>query len=285
LFDREFLAEILSTFILILIGDGSVAQYMLLNKAASAGTSGSEPFLSINLGYGCAVTLGVYIAGGVSGAHMNPAVTVAMAAFNKLSWVKVPKYVLGQMIGAFLGAMTVFLVYYSRISPAALSPNTTDDEYKAALAQYAGVYGTFPHPDTNTWTQFLDQVVGTAVLLMVICSVGDEKNTPPPKGVAPLIVGLTVFGVGVSLGTNCGYPINPARDLAPRVLSLIAGYGTHTFTASNYYFWIPIVGPIVGGLIGVLLYQAMIAWRHPSDNLYSAGQESELKQKSDEPFN
>lgn len=268
LIDREFLAEILSTFILILIGDGSVAQWMLLNKGG-----GNEPFLLVNCGYGCAVTFGVYIAGGVSGAHMNPAVSVALAAFGKMSWVKVPKYVLGQMIGAFLGALMVFLTYYSRISPAALS-DPDSDKTTAAVQQFAGVYGTYPNPDTNTWTQFLDQVVGTAVLLMVICAVGDERNTPPPKGVAPLVVGLTVFGIGTSLGTNCGYAINPARDLAPRLLSLIAGYGTHTFTASDYYFWVPIVGPLVGGLLGVLLYQTMVGMRHPPEPLY----ETELKQ-------
>ncbi|XP_063685405.1 probable glycerol uptake facilitator protein isoform X1 [Bolinopsis microptera] len=241
-FDKEFAAEFLSTLILVLLGDGSVAQYKMLNKSAV------EPFLSINIGYACAVTFGCYIAAGVSGAHMNPAVTIALAVVKKFKWNKVPKYITAQMLGGFFGALLVFITYVDRLLK---SGDVVEEE------SFRGIFATYPHPDTTTGGQLLDQVVGTFLLMLIVCSLGDNNNSAPPKGVTPILVGGAVLSIGLSFGTSCGYAINPARDFAPRLATALLGYD-HVFSADNYYFWIPIIGPIIGAILGAVTYLVFI---------------------------
>jgi len=248
---REFIAEFLGTFILILLGDGAVAQ-MVLTK----GSTVSSSYISVNFGYAMAVAFGVYVSGGVSGGHINPAVTLTMAILGRLKGIKVPVYMAGQYLGAFMGAAVVFGVYHDLISK--VDPNLTLTE---------GIFATYPFAMANpikTGYLLFDQIVGTAILLFLVMSLLDEKNSAPHKGLTPLLVGLIVLAIGLSFGIQTGYAINPARDFGPRIFTAMAGY-EGVFSAGHYYFWIPIVGPHLGALIGASLYYFLIEHHMPGE--------------------
>ncbi|KAL1921607.1 uncharacterized protein VTP21DRAFT_11323 [Calcarisporiella thermophila] len=242
---REYLAEFLGTLVLIIFGDGVVAQVVL-----SKGAKGD--WLSINWGWGLGVLAGVYIAGGISGAHLNPAVTITMATYRGFPWKKVPGYCFAQLLGAFTGAALVFANYRSAL-------NAFDGGVRTTLGDTAtaGVFATFPAPFMTPVGSFFSEVIGTAVLLMVILATGDKFNNPAGN-VGPIVICLTVLGLGASWGWETGYAINPARDLGPRLFTLVAGWGTQPFTAFDHYFWVPMFGTTIGGLLGGLLYDIMI---------------------------
>ena len=246
---REALAEFLGTFVLILFGVGVVAQVVLSQQAAGS-------YLSINLAWGLAVTMGCYVAGGVSGAHMNPAVTIALAIHRKFAWGKVPAYVIAQLAGAFAAAAVVYFTYADAIT-----------HFDGGVRQVAGpqgtggIFATYPQPFLSISGGFLDQVVGTALLMAVILAVTDARNAPPAAGMAPLIIGLLVVVIGMSFGFNAGYAINPARDFGPRLFTALGGWGLEVFRASNGWWWVPIVAPIVGAVLGGAAYDAFIGNR------------------------
>ncbi len=200
---REMLAEFLGTFILIVLGTAVVAQVVL-----SGQTSGE--YLSINLGWGLAVVMGVYVAGGVSGAHLNPAVTVTLAMWRGFSWRKVLPYSIAQLAGAFTGALVTFVTYREAF-----------DHFDGGVRQVvgakatAGIFATYPQAFLSTFPGGLvDQIVGTALLLLLIFAISDAKNLAPDPKVAPVVVGLIVTVIGMTFGYNAGYAINPARDSA-----------------------------------------------------------------------
>jgi MIP family channel proteins len=242
---RECLAEFLGTFILLCFGDGVVAQVVL-----SDGANGS--YTHINLCWGIAVMLGIHFSGGVSGAHLNPAVTSTLALFGRFPWSKVPFYMLAQLLGAFCGAATVFLVYYPLFN--SVDPDRTTTQ---------GVFATYPNDGVPNATAFVTEVVGTALLLSGIFAIGDQLNKPASPYTSPSAVALLVVGIGMAFGMNSGYAINPARDLGPRLFSMCAGWGTKVFTLRDCYFWIPIVGPLLGGAIGGGVYIGLIEYHHP----------------------
>ena len=203
-------------------------------------------YTNITLGWGLAVTFGIYIAGTISGAHMNPAVTIAMAATGRMPWSKVPHYVLAQFIGAFLGAALMFAVYYPKwilVDP--------------ALDHTTGIFCTFPAVP-GFWPGFFDQVVGTALLLGLILAVVDKLNSLPGSNLAPLIIGLIVVAIGISFGGMNGYAINPARDFGPRLFAVVAGFKNNGLTDGSVVWLVPIIGPIVGGLLGAFAYDLTI---------------------------
>lgn len=243
---REMYAEFLGTFILMLFGAGVVAQNVL-----SGGEKGS--YLSINLAWGLGVAMGVYVAAGVSGAHLNPAVTLALAVRRGFPWAKVVPYSLAQTAGAFTAAAVVYATYREAF-----------DAFDGGIRMVAGskgtgaVFATYPAPFLSTAGGLVDQFVGTAILLLAICALTDTRNTAPAANTAPLLIGALVVAIGASFGFNSGYAINPARDLGPRLFTLIAGWGAEAFRAGNYWFWIPIVGPLAGAVAGAGLYDAMI---------------------------
>jgi MIP family channel proteins len=249
---REALAEFLGTFVLIAFGAGVVAQYVL-----SRGQNGS--YLAINIAWGIAVTLGCYVAGGISGAHMNPAVTLALAVHRGFPWRKVPSYVLAQVAGAFAGAALAFVTYREAF-----------DAYDGGARQVtgpmatAGIFSTYPQPFLSISGGFVDQVVGTALLLAVIFALGDSRNQPPAPGTAPVVVGLLIVAIGMAFGFNAGYAINPARDLGPRLFTAMAGWGGEVFRAGNGWWWVPLVAPSVGGVLGGFVYDALVGKRHPT---------------------
>ncbi|XP_066509329.1 aquaporin-9-like [Hoplias malabaricus] len=248
---KEFLAEILGTFVLILFGCGSVAQAVL-----SRGALG-EP-LTIHIGFTTGVMLAVYMAGGVSGAHVNPAVSLAMVVLGKLSLKKFPVYVAAQFIGAFAGSCAVFGLYYD-----ALMDYTNGALVVTGENATANIFASYPSKHLSVLNGLIDQVVGTGALVLCILAIVDKKNMGAPKGMEPLIIGLTILAIGVSMGLNCGYPINPARDLSPRLFTAVAGWGMDVFRAGGCWWWIPVVGPMVGAVVGAVTYFLLIELHHP----------------------
>ncbi len=261
----ELSAEFLGTFVLIAFGDGVVAMAVAALNQSGRGTAifvASGDWLLITWGWALAVTFGVYVAGGVSGAHINPAVTLALAVRRNFPWAKVAPYIIAQLIGAFVGAALVYLVYHNAISSYEAAHNITRGALGGAADSTAtySIFATFPAPYFNAsmiWP-FVDQIVGTAFLLMFIMALTDERNQPPRMNLAPLLVGLVVAAIGMSFGANAGYAINPARDFGPRVFAWLAGWGKVAIPGVHNYFWVPIVGPFVGGVIGVIVYDLFI---------------------------
>ena len=246
---QNFLAEFIGTMLLILLGDGVVANVVL---GRTKGQNGG--WIVITVGWAVAVALAVYAVGRLSGAHLNPAVTIGLAAIGSFSWADVPLYVVAQFAGAFVGAVLVWIAYFPHWEA------TTDPDLKLA------VFATGPairRPVANLITE----VIGTAVLLFGILAIAANAQTLSKpgdvdltlvfsRGLQPLLVGILVLGIGASLGGPTGYAINPARDLGPRLahaLLPIAGKGTSDWD----YAWVPIVGPLIGGVLGAGLYVAV----------------------------
>jgi glycerol uptake facilitator protein len=239
---NTFLAELLGTMLLVLFGDGVVANVVLSrSKGQNSG------WIVIAAGWAAGVTIAVYAVNALSGAHLNPAVTIALASIGKFEWARVPAYVVAQTIGAFLGSVLVWLTYLPHWS-------LTEDK-GAKLA----VFCTGPavrRPLAN----LVSEAIATAALVLGLLSVLTPANLVPNSGFAnafaPLLVGVIVFAIGLSLGGSTGYAINPARDLGPRLAHAILpipGKGTSDWE----YAWIPVIGPILGGILGALAYTAL----------------------------
>lgn len=234
-----YLGEFLGTLLLILLGGGIVAGVCLKHsKAEQAG------WLAITIGWGLAVAVAVYAVGQVSGAHLNPAVTLALALTGGFSWEKVPGYVLAQLLGAFCGAVLVWLHYLPHWE------KTGDPATKLA------VFAT--GPAIRNWSaNLLSEIIGTFVLVFGVLAIGANRLA---EGLNPLLVGLLVVSIGLSLGGTTGYAINPARDLGPRLAHAvlpIPGKGSSDWS----YGWIPVVGPVIGGLLGGWTYAWLFGGR------------------------
>ncbi|MDQ3157808.1 MAG: aquaporin family protein [Actinomycetota bacterium] len=236
----ELAAEFLGTFVLILFGVGVVAQVV-------AGGIGDHD--SIAWGWGLGVALGIYVAGRISGAHLNPAVSFALALFQGFPWRKVLPYSLAQTAGAFAAAMVVRWNYSEVI--AKFDPGHT--------IKSQGIFSTLPGNGTlpvSGMGGLRDQIIGTAILVFLIFAITDSRNSAPLANLTPLIVGLLVVAIGMAWGTNAGYAINPARDFGPRLASFFTGYsGSFRDQYGSLYFWVPIIGPLIGGVIGGGLYK------------------------------
>ncbi|MFF6996602.1 MIP/aquaporin family protein [Streptomyces sp. NPDC008313] len=249
----ELSAEFAGTLILILFGCGVVAQ-VVAGGALTDPAGGLGNHDSIAWAWGLGVTLGVYVAARLSGAHLNPAVTVALAAFKGFSWRKVIPYTLAQTAGAFVAALLVRWNYTEALAKA--------DPTHTIKTQF--VFSTLPaNGNTNLpvgeWGAFRDQIIGTAILLLLILALTDLLNNPPGANLAPFVIGLVVVAIGMAFGTNAGYAINPARDFGPRLASFLTGYGgAWRDQYGNFYFWVPIIGPLIGGLLGAFLYKFFI---------------------------
>jgi len=231
----QFLAELIGTAILVLFGDGVVAGVVL--KGTKSENSG---WIVITVGWGLGVALAIYGVGSISGAHLNPAVTLALAAQGAFPWADVPNYILAQMLGGILGGTVVWLHYLPHWK------NTQNQSTKL------GVFCTGP-AIRSRWANLLCEIIGTFVLVSGLLFIGANKFT---EGLNPLIVGFLIIAIGVSMGGTTGYAINPARDLGPRIahfLLPIAGKGKSDWA----YSWIPVVGPILGGVYGALVYNVI----------------------------
>src|SRR5260370_46389 len=225
---REVLAEFFGTFILIVFGVGVVAQVVLSRQTAGN-------YLSINLGWGLAVTMGCYASAGVTGAHLNPAVTLALAVHRRFPWSKVLPYAIAQVAGAFVASAVVYFTYREALT-------AFDGGVRHVLGPQgtAGIWATYPQPFLSVFPGgFVDQVVGTALLVGVIFGITDSRNSPAPAGLAPVVVGLLVLLIGATFGFNSGYAINPARDFGPRLFTFVAGWGCDAFVAGDNWRWAP----------------------------------------------
>src|ERR1700690_2651907 len=238
----ELIAEFLGTFVLMLFGIGVVAMVVLF-PSANPGETIHGGFPNITLGWGLAVTMGIYVAGKISGAHLNPAVTLAFALFREFPWRKVLPYFIAQTVGAFAAAALVYWNYlpaFRHVDP--------------QLERTAGVFTTFPAFPALPQAGFLDQLIGTGLLVLLVFAITDEFNSPPGANLAPALIGLVVVAIGMSFGGMHGYAINPARDFGPRLFTVGAGFRNNGITDGNKVWWGPVVAPLVGGVIGAGVY-------------------------------
>jgi len=250
-YTAELLAEFLGTFTLIVFGVGVVAHVVLRNAvgdpAPAPGAFGN--FTTINFAWGFGVVMGVYVAGGISGAHINPAVTVSLALRRGFPWAKVGPYVVAQVLGAFAAALLLrwnFYEWFNQVDPG-----------KTYATQ--GVYSTSPGPGLSVLGGLRSEIIGTAVLVMLVLAITDARNTAPGANLAPWIIGIAVVAIGMSLGALSGYAINPARDFGPRLASWLTGWSTAwNAPTGQFYAWVPIIGPLIGGVVGAYVYDGLI---------------------------
>lgn len=233
----ELVSEFFGTFILLLFGNGTVAMVVLFGKGIP-GEIVHGGWTNITLGWGLGVILGVYTSKR-SGAHINPAVTLALAMFGGFPWRKVVPYCVAQVAGAFAAASLVFLNYREAFLQA-----------DPKLENTAGIFTTFPTFPGAPVAGFLDQVIGTALLLFLVLVVIDQA----PDVLQPILIGAIVVAIGMAWGGLHGYAINPARDFGPRLFTVVAGFKNNGLTDNTGVFWVPIVGPFLGGLIGAFVY-------------------------------
>src|SRR5215212_213277 len=242
---QAYIGEFIGTMILIILGDGVVAGVLLRNSKAE-----NSGWIVITFGWGLAVAVAVYCVGQFSGAQINPAVTIASAVTGQFDWALVPGYLIAQFLGAFVGGIIVWLAYLPHWA------ETEDEGLKL------GVFSTAP-AIYNTTSNLITEIIGTFVLVFGVLGIianagaaGGTATTVIGAGINPLLVGLLVLGIGLSLGGPTGYAINPARDLGPRIAHAvlpIAGKGGNDWG----YAWIPVVGPIIGRILGAVAWMVL----------------------------
>jgi glycerol uptake facilitator protein len=238
----ELMAEFIGTMVLILFGNGVVANVVLFGTGIP-GEIVHGGYTNITLGWGLAVTMGIYLAGRISGAHLNPAVTISLAIYRDFPWRKVIPFIVVQTLGAFIAAALVYWNYLPAFQA-----------FDPGMEKTAGVFTTFPAFPLVPFAGLLDQTIGTALLLMMILAITDERNQPPGANMGALMVGLIVVAIGMAFGGMHGYAINPARDFGPRLFTAVAGFKNNGLTDGSWIFAVPIVGPILGGILGSAAY-------------------------------
>lgn len=251
---RECMAECLAVFVMMSFGLGGTAQAVL-----SGGVYGT--FTQVILCWGVGVLFGIHFGGGVSGGHLNPSITTTLALFKMFPWRKVPGYVFAQVLGSFLAALMIYVIYHPLLD--AVDP-TRETSHT--------IFATYPNEYVSNGIGLLTEIFGTALLVAGIFAVLDVNNRPASPFSAPTAVALLVVGIGMGFGVNTGCAINPARDFGPRLMMLCAGWGSKVFSLDSYYFWVPIVGPTIGGAIGGFVYFGVIGHHHPNKVVVPHGQ-------------
>lgn len=251
---REPFAEFLGTMVLVMFGDGVVAQ-----KTLSNGESGN--YTTIAFSWATAVFLGYTVSAGISGAHLNPGVTLSAAVFRKFPWRKLPGYVFGQVLGGYIGGLLVYATYIQSIDnfEGGRHIRTVTGDHATA-----GIFCTFAQDFLNTRGQVASELVASALLQMGIFAMTDPYNSPLGNSF-PFGLFLLIYGIGSSFGYQTGYAINLARDFAPRLAAAsVGGYGSELFSYGHYYFWVPLVIPLIGCLLGAFIYDVFIYQGHDS---------------------
>ncbi|KAH6609763.1 aquaglyceroporin [Trichoderma cornu-damae] len=243
---QDAFSEFFGTMILILFGDGVVAQVVL-----SHGTKGE--YQSISWGWGIAVMLGVYV-GGKSGGHLNPAVTLANCLYRGHPWRKLPVYALAQLLGAMTGAAIVYGNYRSAFDAYEGGPGIRTVTGPTATA---GIFCTYPAPFMTRTGMFFSEFIASSILMFCIFALADPNNIGAGN-LMPLCLFFVIFGIGACFGWETGYAMNLARDFGPRLVSYMIGYGHEVWSAGGYYFWIPMVAPFLGCAFGGFLYDVFI---------------------------
>ncbi|WP_213875066.1 MIP/aquaporin family protein [Pseudomonas sp. dw_358] len=252
----QCIAEFFGTFLFLFFGTGCVAALKV------GGASFGQWEISVIWGLG--VSLAVYLTAGVSGAHLSPAVSIALSIFGTFEKRKLPFYIIAQMAGAFCGAALVYTLYSSLF----FDYEQTHHMIRGSQAslELAGVFSTYPNALLSTGQAFMVELVITAVLMGTIMALTDDNNGLPRGALAPLLIGLLVAVIGASMGPLTGFAMNPARDLGPKFMTFLAGWGDIAFTGGRDipYFIVPIVAPILGACLGAALYRGMIARHLPA---------------------
>lgn len=268
---RICLAEMLGTFIVVLVIDSTVAQKVLTEETKTVTitdengttvgsydqkTEGLNTFLGIQLAHFLGIAFGIYISGGISGGHVNPAVTLAMALIGRVRWSFVPFYFIGQFLGAFASAPVIYGVYFEPLNEI------------ATKGAELGIWATRPWEKSTTGMAIGDTIVGTFILVIVIMAVTDKRNLGVPSSMVPIAVGMGAMGAGLGFGVN-GFALNPARDFGPRCFECILnGSGQlRTINQVDFYFWIPGLIPFVGAFAAAVIYLLFIEIHHPRNNL------------------
>ncbi|KAI4242757.1 MAG: hypothetical protein L6R40_003821 [Gallowayella cf. fulva] len=257
---REPFAEFFGTFIMVLFGDGSVAQVLLsAGQKTSPGQNGSGEYQSISWGWGLGVMLGIYVAGD-SGGFLNPAITFCFCLYRKLPWRRFPIYFLAQFLGGFCAAGVIYANYVSAIDAYEGAGLRTVPPSPTATA---GVFCTYPQAFLTKTNQFFSEFITATLLMFVIFALKDESNRGAMGKTGagpffPLALFFLIFGLGASFGWETGYAINLARDFGPRLMSYAVGYGHAVWSAGDYYFWIPMVASFLGCAFGGFLYDVFI---------------------------
>jgi len=253
----QCIAEFIGTGLLIFFGVGCVSALVV------AGVQMGQWEISIVWGLG--VAMAIYVTGGVSGAHLNPAVTLALTTFKGFDRKKVLPYIISQILGAFSSAGLVYFLYRN-LFIAFEKENGIVRGSVESLAT-AGIFSTYPNALLNNFQAFSVEVVITAILMLTILAVGDDKNGAPKGHMSAVLVGIVIAVIGGSFGPLTGFAMNPARDFGPKLFAYIAGWGSVAFTGglANPYFWVPILGPICGAQAGAFIYERMIAANIPGD--------------------
>ncbi|WP_434675963.1 MIP/aquaporin family protein [Pseudomonas sp. D3-10] len=252
----QCLAEFLGTALLIFFGTGCVAAL----KVAGA----SFGLWEISIIWGVGVSMAIYFSAGISGAHLNPAVSIALCIFTDFEKRKLPFYIVCQVTGAFCGALLVYTLYSNLFFDFEQSRHMIRGT--VASLELASVFSTYPHPALSTGQAFLVEMIITAILMGVIMSLTDDNNGLPRGPLAPLLIGLLIAVIGSSMGPLTGFAMNPARDFGPKLMTFFAGWGEISLTGARDipYFLVPIFAPILGACLGAAAYRGLIARHLPS---------------------
>ncbi|XP_062237090.1 aquaporin-9-like [Platichthys flesus] len=246
---KEIMTEFLGMFILVLFVRGSVAQAMF-----TGGAWGN--LLTYNMGVTLGLMLAIYVASEVSGAYLNPAVTLAMVVLRRLPPMKFPLYVAAQFLGSYAGAHVFYGLYYD-----ALMAYTNGVSHVSDANGTAHIFASCPIEYNSVLNGFLDQVIGTAALIVGILAFTGENNSGNPKGLQPLAISLIIIAIAVSTGLNPA-PLNAAQDISPWLFAVVAGWGLDVFRGGDSWFWIQLIGPMVGGALGAGIYALFMEWNH-----------------------
>jgi len=250
-FFGELIAEAVAVFIIIALGDSVAAMYSLYDPSPY-----KQAYWGVCIAWGLAVTIAIYTTGSISGCHANPAVTIALAIFRKFSWVKVVPYFVAQVVGAFLGAGIVLVLFGPVIDHFNAASHLT-----RAGGGAAGVFFTHPGLAVTPMHAFSDEIILTAFLIFGIFAVTEQFNEQAPgANIGALIIGFIVATIGACMGNLEAWAINPARDFGPRLFCFFTGWGPSALPSPGNYWWIPIVAPLIGGVFGGAAYQILI---HP----------------------
>jgi len=245
----ELLSEAIAVFIIIAFGDSVAAMYTLYSPSPYQGA-----YWGVCIAWGLSVTMAIYATGSVSGTHANPAVTLALAMYRKFPWSKVVPYCVSQVVGGFVGAALVYQLYGPVINHFNAAQHLT-----RAAGGSAGVFFTHPGLAITPAHAFVDQIILTAFLIFGIFAITEQYNEMAPKANSgAFMIGLLVALIGASMGYLEAWAINPARDFGPRVFCFFTGWGSSAFPSPENYWWVPILGPLLGGAVGGAAYQYLI---------------------------
>lgn len=253
---REPMAELTGVAIFVLLGTGVDCQVVLSTNQGVA-SSPKGDFLSVNFGWAIGLAMGAWISGGISGGHLNPAVTLVMATWRGFPWRKVPAYIFAQVLGGVIGAGLAYGNYVHAI-------NIFEGGSGIRTRATAGLFATYALDYMTAASCFFAEFLGTAVLVIIVLAATDKKNNAPPNGLLPLTLFMALLGLGAALGMQTSYAFNPARDFGPRLFLTFAGYGKQLYVYRNqYWLWCPIIAPFLGAQAAAAFYELLLNEEDP----------------------